>query len=161
MKKIIKLLLFCNLWIFISSANANTANVPGYNQKFGFGVILGEPTGLTAKYFSNPDNAVDMGLAYSFSDYMLVYGDKIWHWSDAFSGKHDDFVKRLSPYMGVGAGIFLGKKSIFDVRVPFGISWMPIKPTLELFLELVPALRLAPSTGADFGGGIGVRIYLQ
>ena len=156
MKILLAVVLIGQFWVF----NSNAATMAGYNQKFGFGVILGEPTGLTGKYFSNPESAVDMGLAYSFSDYLLMYADKLWHFPETFNQKKDDFVNRLSPYMGVGAGVFLGKSSLFDVRVPFGLSWLPIKPTIEIFLELVPALRLAPSTALDFGGGIGVRIFL-
>lgn len=160
MKK--KLIIFiCSLfWIFNVSNLTFAYAQPGYTKQFGFGLVLGEPTGITGKYFSDPENAVDMGVAYSFSDYMLIYSDKLWHWPEVFNGKNSDFVKRLSPYMGVGAGIFVGKSALLDVRIPFGISWLPVKPSLELFLEIVPALRIAPSTAFDFGGGIGVRIYL-
>lgn len=160
MKKILIIYVSAVVWILSISNLVQANSQPGYSKQFGFGLILGEPTGITGKYFSDPENAVDMGIAYSFSDYMLVYADKLWHWPEAFNGKKDDFVRRLSPYMGVGAGIFVGKSALLDVRVPFGLSWLPVKPSLELFLELVPALRIAPSTAFDFGGGIGVRIYL-
>ena len=160
MKKILIIYISAAVWILSISNFVQANSQPGYSKQFGFGLILGEPTGITGKYFSDPENAVDMGIAYSFSDYMLVYADKLWHWPEAFNGKKDDFVRRLSPYMGVGAGIFVGKSALLDVRVPFGLSWLPVKPSLELFLELVPALRIAPSTAFDFGGGIGVRIYL-
>jgi hypothetical protein len=134
----------------------SSEEAPG--RTFGLGVEFGEPTGISGKYWTGSKDAVDMGLAYSLRNYMLVFVDKLWHFPGAF-GSRDEFARRLSPYIGVGAGFLFGNDFRLDARIPLGIEWLPRTARLGVFLELVPALRLAPNMTGDVGGGIGVRYY--
>lgn len=51
------------------------------DRGFGLGVILGEPTGLSGKYWVSSKNAIDGGLAWSFrrSGFFHVHADYLWH----------------------------------------------------------------------------------
>jgi len=139
----------------------------------GLGVIFGNPTALTGKYLVGNGRAYDFGLAFSFSDYILVYGDYLVPFTKGF-GSRDKFVSQLIPYYGVG-GIavtttkdrtnddrILGKKSGsfgLGLRIPLGIEWRPSDPAFGFFLEIVPGISIAPETSAMFQGGVGLRYF--
>ena len=36
----------------------------GYSRKFGLGVVIGDPTGLSAKVWIAPTNSLDFGLGF-------------------------------------------------------------------------------------------------
>ncbi len=130
------------------------------------GVILGEPTGLSIKLWLGDVSALDIALAWSFTDngafYMNV--DYLTHFFDVFSTAPD----RLPLYAGVG-GLFRlrsgGPPPSSDsdssvrlaVRVPLGISFLPAEVPIDLFFEVAPALTVFPETGFGLGGAIGVR----
>ena len=48
---------------------------------FGLGVILGQPTGFTMKYWLTRKTAFDVGAAWSFESngYFQLYGDWLYH----------------------------------------------------------------------------------
>ncbi len=52
------------------------------DRGFGLGVILGEPTGLSGKYWTSSTNAIDGGLAWSFrhAGFFHVHADYLWHY---------------------------------------------------------------------------------
>ena len=54
------------------------------DRGFGAGIILGEPTGLSAKSWLSQQNAIDLGLAYSFRHrgYFHLHADYLWHFPD-------------------------------------------------------------------------------
>ena len=162
------LILFCSLLISPSSAHA-TGGGP-----FGLGVILGEPTGFTGKYWQNNQEAIDFGLTWSFGSYFLVYGDYLWHWKGVINAK-GQFFKDLHLYLGAGAVLFVGgdearrnRRFFTDdgrsavgigARIPLGAEWKPGRPPFGVFLELVPGLGVIPSVYGFFQGGIGIRYY--
>ncbi|OFZ29704.1 MAG: hypothetical protein A2622_10810 [Bdellovibrionales bacterium RIFCSPHIGHO2_01_FULL_40_29] len=169
MKKILLITFFAVTSILTSTAAAKSRAA----SDFGLGIILGAPTGITAKYWLDSQNAIDGGLSFSLSDYVLVYGDYLIHKSRLF-GNQNQFTSELDFYYGLGANIvvttkdrdtndyYLGKKSGsagFSVRVPFGVEWKPAEPSIGIFAELVPGMSIIPSTAVVFQGGLGARYY--
>lgn len=139
----------------------------------GVGVILGEPTGFTGKFWLSSDRAVDAGLAFSLSDFVLLYGDYLFHFPGAF-GRSNAFLHQLTPYVGLGAELFVSENTAntngkyftannssvdFGVRIPLGIEWKIPRSPVGVFVELVPGLGLLPGTFGFFQGGIGARFY--
>jgi len=127
--------------------------------KFGLGIILGEPTGISGKIWMGEKTAWDAALAWSSSNYgndngaMHVHVDYLLHYYsliNAPSGK-------LPFYYGIGAKVTLANDTYVGVRVPLGLDWIFAGPPLDVFLELVPTLNIVP--GMDFGinAGIGIR----
>jgi hypothetical protein len=149
MKKTVSL-IFISIILFQLSMNAQDKN-------FGLGIILGEPTGVSAKLWTSGDNAFDFGAAWSFKGdgHLLLQADYVWHifrLIPVSSGK-------LPFYVGVGGRVVLADDPLIGVRVPLGLDYMFSNAPVDIFVELVPILDLAPETDFDFGGGIGARYW--
>lgn len=137
-------------------------------QNFGAGVIFGEPTGLTGKYWLDRENAVDMGLAYSFGDYFILYSDYLKHFKNPIQ-QDELFFKQLDAYLGVGGVLRFDTRSknsnddrdsaSIGLRIPFGLEWRPLRPPIGVHLELTPGIRLIPSIEGFVQGGLGIRYY--
>ena len=127
------------------------------NKQFGLGIILGEPTGLSAKLWTTSTNAFDFGAAWSFKGdgHLLLQADYVWHMFDLIrvsSGK-------LPFYVGIGGRVILRDDPDVGVRIPFGLDYIFADAPVDIFFELVPILDLAPETDFDLGGGIGARFW--
>ena len=121
------------------------------NKKFGLGLELGEPTGVTGKLFLTPDNALDFGIGDLYRNYYIagsgihLYMDYLWH--PFVLTKAEAFY--LPFYVGVGGRFWntdycdrgnVNCASLFGVRVPIGISFDFNNVPLDIFLQLVPTL---------------------
>jgi hypothetical protein len=127
---------------------------------FGLGVILGEPTGISAKGWVSSRGAVDAGLAWSFRHrgFLHAHADYLWHFHDVVNSRH-----RVLPYLGIG-GRLLGRNNdsaVAGVRIVGGFSWLPVDVPLDVFLEIAPIVDLAPETETSLNGGVGVRFYFR
>jgi hypothetical protein len=162
-----KLFLYAVITFFLLlSAGATIAQ----ERKFGLGVILGEPTGLSAKLWISSKTAFDFGLGWSIggdriSDHIGGYSggsrvhfhmDYLWHWFDAIHSS-----ERFPLFTGVGGRINTGAgyKNSAAVRGVLGIAWLPRRAPIDIFLELVPSLEVVPSTGFGIDAGIGARFF--
>lgn len=125
---------------------------------FGAGIMAGSPTGLTGKYWVSRENAIDVGLAWSFADegFFHIHGDYLWHFPDVIRSN-----ERFVLYAGIGGRLGLGDKSRIGVRIPGGIEWWPRNTPLDVFLEVAPILDLAPKTEFTFNGAVGVRFFFD
>ncbi|MGE0615401.1 MAG: hypothetical protein AB7P04_07155 [Bacteriovoracia bacterium] len=126
------------------------------------GLIIGEPLALSGKFWMG-NNAIGAGLGYSFNSYLLIFGDYLWHFPGLFGSRHE-FLSRLLPYVGVGGyfGFSTDRRSQMTngaaaLRIPFGAEYILPKAPVSFTLELVPGIRLAPSTGVILQGGLAIR----
>jgi hypothetical protein len=129
-------------------------------NELGVGIIVGEPTGLSVKQWISGQHAIDGGLAWSFSheDRIQIHGDYLYHRVHSFST--EDLEGRIPFYFGFGGRAILGEDAVLGARFPFGIGKTLASAPLELFVEIVPVLNLAPDTEFDLNGALGVRYYL-
>lgn len=117
--------------------------------------MIGEPTGLSLKYWNGSNNAYDIGLAWSLqgNDAISIHGDYLFHsWLKVNEGK-------LAIHYGVGARAILANDSAIGLRIPVGINYLLETAPLGFFLEIAPIIDIIPSTDANGSGGIGVRYY--
>lgn len=131
-------------------------------DELGVGIILGEPTGLSAKKWLSTEHAVDAALAWSFSHdaRVQVHGDYLYHRVHFFNA--DEYEGRLPFYFGLGGRAIFGEDdTTIGARFPFGIGKTLDNAPIELFLEIVPILDLVPDTVFDLDGAVGVRYYLN
>jgi len=131
--------------------------VTAQDHGFGMGIILGEPTGLSAKLWTSGDNAFDFAAAWSFKGdgNLLLQADYVWHFFELMpvpSGK-------LPLYIGLGARVVLADDPRFGIRIPIGIDYLFADAPIDVFLELVPILDLSPATDFGVGGGLGIRYW--
>ncbi len=141
--------------------------VTAQDRGFGMGIVLGEPTGLSAKLWTSSDNAFDFAAAWSFKKYhhndnlndgsLLLQADYVWHFFNLMpvsSGK-------LPLYIGIGGRVVLADDPRFGVRIPIGIDYLFADAPIDVFLELVPILDLSPETDFGVSGGLGIRYWFN
>ncbi|MBT8378654.1 MAG: DUF3996 domain-containing protein [Ignavibacteria bacterium] len=129
------------------------------NKKVGVGIIVGEPTGVSLKYWTSSTTAFDAALAWSFVDEgaFHIHVDYIFHnfnlirISDA----------KVPFYYGIGGRIKTANKSRIGVRVPLGLAYIFNSAPLDIFLEVVPILDLAPKTDFKINAAIGARYFFN
>lgn len=135
-------------------------NILAQQKGFGLGIIAGEPTGLSAKYFTNSINAFDFGLGYSFtsSDNLLhLYIDYIFH-NRSLIQSDENFIV----YYGPGVRLKIRKEnSRLGARGVIGINWLPKDAPFDVFFELAPVFDLIPETRFDLSGGVGARYFFN
>ncbi len=120
----------------------------------GVGVMVGDPTGITAKYRFDATNAMDLGIGL---DDFSIHADYLWHDWNLFPQSPQT---RLAAYYGFGAGLEDRKHdSILMARALGGVSLFFTSQPFELFAELVPVLKLTGDSGLDLDAAIGVRYY--
>jgi hypothetical protein len=126
----------------------------------GIGIIFGEPTGVSFKFWTGRTVAIDAAAAWSFVDgsSFQLHGDLLFHSFDLFQVEKG----RMALYYGFG-GRFKTKdandKARLSFRVPLGISYEFERAPIEMFVEIAPMLDLVPKTEGAIGGGIGFRYY--
>ena len=125
-------------------------------QNFGLGIILGEPTGLSAKVKLTDKTALDFALAYSFVNYgaMHIHGDWIYNFAD--------LSPEVNAYVGIGGRIKFSSgdnNTAFAARVPVGLDWEPKSTPIDVFGELVPMMDLTPSTNFRINAAVGIRYW--
>ncbi len=131
--------------------------VQAQERRFGAGIILGEPTGLSAKLWVGERAAVDAAVAWSFQGdgAFYLHASYLYH----FFNLQPNLPEALSAYIGAGGKIVFRKDTELGLRVPVGLSYMFKEAPVEAFLEVAPGILLVPGTDADIGGGIGIRYY--
>ncbi|MFW6368921.1 MAG: hypothetical protein ACOCZ9_04205 [Spirochaetota bacterium] len=149
------------LTVGVTAAYSQETRDPSDIERFGIGVIVGEPTGISAKGWFADTAALDAAAAWNFSrGWFHFHGDYLQHFYDVFDVGRD----RLPLYMGVGGYLNFGDGTETDgndvnagVRVPVGVSLLSSELPIELFAEIVPSLKLVDETDFDLFGGVGIR----
>jgi hypothetical protein len=151
MKKYLSYLIF----IVIVSASF----IHSQNKGFGLGIIIGEPTGVSFKYWTGSNSAFDGAVAWSFIDggALHIHADYILHSFNLIPVPSGT----LPLYYGIGARIKLLDKASFGVRVPVGLAYLFSGTPIDIFLEVVPILNLAPKTDFKINAAIGGRYFFN
>jgi len=137
------------------------AQSQGDNKYAGVGFIVGEPTGLSAKFFLNNEHALQFALAWSLSgqNEMHLQGDYVWHRYNLIDLKNGD---ELPLYFGVGGRFIFSEgdeDDIFGIRFPVGLDYLFTNYPFDIFAEIVPILDLTPDSDFDLEGAIGARFW--
>ncbi|MDP1676455.1 MAG: DUF3996 domain-containing protein [Bacteroidota bacterium] len=138
-------------------------------RRFGLGVIIGEPAGISAKLWTSNHNAFDFGLGWSVggdrmgryyyyngTNRVHVHMDYLWHSFDAIRSS-----EQFSLFYGIGGRINSGAgyEASVAVRGVLGIAWLPRETPIDIFLELVPMFQLTSSSGFGLDAGVGARYF--
>ena len=128
------------------------------NSDFGIGLILGNPTGFSVKYWTGEKTSIAASIGYHIGhiDHLRLNADFLIHnWS--FDSEQD----LIRIYFGPGVGLgFISELSI-SVRAPVGVAYFFHTIPIEAFAEMVPTLQIIGPEDIDFrmGGYIGARWY--
>ncbi|MEX1213353.1 MAG: hypothetical protein WEA36_10955 [Balneolaceae bacterium] len=150
MKKTI--LTLGTLVVWMLTASALQAQNRASNSELG--IIVGEPTGISAKFWTGNNTAFDLGLAWSFSGQgsMHIHSSYLIH-------KTIENNPDLALYYGIGARLLMESDPKVGARVPLGLQYLIPDSRLSLFFELAPMLNLIPETDFDVNGGLGLRYF--
>jgi len=147
-----KFVLSLSLLLFISTINAQ-------NKGAGLGLIIGEPTGFSFKYWMSSTTAVDAALAWSFVDdgAFHIHADYILHSFDLIRIPEG----KMPFYYGIGGRLKTSDDARLGVRVPLGLAYLFQKAPVDIFLEVVPILDLTPKTDFKINAAIGARYFFN
>ncbi|MDZ4084630.1 MAG: hypothetical protein U1E10_16935 [Bdellovibrionales bacterium] len=156
-------LIFISVFMFSGENAKAEAGGP-----FGLGIVIGDPTGLSANYMLSAERSVDAAVAWSFGRYpgFEIHADYLWHRPNLFRIEQVSF----DWHYGIGGRLIstderdasnrpVNDRTYFGPRIPIGISTDFNKSTFELFSELALVMNLIPATNFDFDFGVGVRVY--
>lgn len=146
-------LLAPGLWLCAGPVAAQPAG------NTGIGALLGNPSGLSFKFYPGSGRAYDLLLAWD-SDYFLAQGHVLL--TEAPLGDAGE------AYYFIGPGLFAGFRDRNNDRDEnedvdlglsgnFGIGYFIDR--FELFAQITPRLALVPGTDGAVGGGVGLRFY--
>jgi hypothetical protein len=134
---------------------------------FGIGLIVGDPTGFTAKLMFAGFNGIQIHLGWGLAGrgrFVLIV-DYLFHFVDLIPPARG--AGRFAPYIGIGGhlGLRSGNEKnnnddvFLGVRVPFGLAFILSSVPVEIFAEVALGLGLIPGTELLIDGGIGARYY--
>ncbi len=132
----------------------------------GLGVLLGEPTGVAAKYFLTDDTALSGALGFApIANGLAAHVDYLWH--PIVLDSRTTVVMPL--YVGIGGRILRRRRTNgvaehfrFGGRGVVGVVFDFVEKPIDVFLEtaVVAELRTEGTAfGLDLNFGVGVRYY--
>lgn len=149
-----KILLFALFTLML------TTKIISQEKGFGIGIMIGEPTGISAKYWLDNSTALDFGLAYSLfhsNSSISFHSDYVIHNYEIIKSNY-----KIPIYYGVGGRIrSYSNKTYLGARGVAGILYIDKKYPFDAFFELAPVFNLLPETSLHFDLGIGARYYLR
>ncbi|MHB1687012.1 MAG: hypothetical protein ACYCVH_06545 [Ignavibacteriaceae bacterium] len=145
-------------------AGHSFAQSPG-RKNLGFGIVLGEPTGATLKYWTSYNNAFVFDIGSSYFGSPRFDADYLWHFN-AFNSDIANLYAGPGFALGFGAGNGFWDRTYrttsgaaLGVRGVFGVDVLPRRTPLEIFGEIGVLVGLTPDFGSAIDGAIGIRFY--
>ncbi len=135
------------------------------NGDLGIGVMTGDATSITGKYWTEKDRGWEVAGGGSEEKEGWVQASYIKHYIGGL-GDRTRFVGESTPYAGIGLGMGFNR-TIDDVkhqndyyaRMPLGLSWMPTRTPVDLFAEAAPTYIVSPEAVLFLSGNVGGRYY--
>ncbi len=144
-----------SLVLLLIVATAVVAKGKGGN--FGVGVIVGNPTSLSGKYWLDNSKAIDGALGWNLGHGGMIHGhaDYLIHVEDLIPVKSGS----LPLFYGPGVFLGIGNDPYIGIRFPVGLAYYFANHPIGVFIELAPSFTLVKATGFGVGGGVGGRYY--
>jgi len=136
----------------------NATAVCAAEYDYGLGIIVGEPTGLSAKKWLAGKTAIDAAVAWALSNdtALHLHADFLVHRFDLAAVESGS----LALYYGIGARLLLvDDEKLLGARTPFGLDYLLGETRIEVFFEIVPVLNLLPDSELDLNAGFGGRYF--
>ncbi len=142
-----KFLLGMSAVLFLVSATS-----PAPSGRFGVGLILWDPSGLSAKTWLRGSAAIAGGIGWSAeeSHYLHVHADFLFLNTRLASDRNLD----LDFYLGAGGKLIFRDTDNAWFRVPLGIDFLVKRSPLNFFFEIVPSFNFSE---LKLFGAVGFR----
>lgn len=163
MKTTIKKFLFPHLLslslvlLVFAITTIQTAEAQNRPSNTELGVILGEPTGISFKFWQSGSTAIDGAVAWSMgrNESVHVHADYLFH--NDLDVDHGVLLFYYGP--GVRT-VFSDNNPRVGARFPLGLQYIVDSTRLSIFFEVAPTFDLIPSTSFGVNGGLGFRFFL-
>jgi len=144
---------FFIITILISSLNLTA------HKGMGLGIALGDPTGITAKYWTSRNTALCGAMGWSFRDegYLHINGDFIYHNSELITVEEGE----LPLYFGIGGRLAFKNANEIGIRFPIGLVYLFPDAPFDAFFELSPYLNLYPESDFFISASLGGRFFFE
>lgn len=131
------------------------------SKELGLGLIVGEPTGVSGKYWIDENKAVDFALGFTMlSDRsrLSIHADYIYHLKGFIPSNED-----IPFYYGFGVRLrtHTSEPGSFGVRGVSGLIINLREVPVEFFIEAAPVFQLLPETKLKLDAAIGGRYYFR
>ncbi len=119
------------------------------------GLMFGEPTGVSYKYFITDANAIDAAAAASFipdavfqlnADFLRHY----YHFANVGEG-------RLPLVYGAGLAVQFRRDTRLGIRIPVGLTYIMQNLPIALFIDVAPRFDIVPDTEVSINAAVGIR----
>lgn len=144
-------LLLLVLLVFGQTASGQSARSQG---QFGVGLQIGNPTGLTTKYYARKQVALVLLGSWNLDKFLLFSSHIV----------YEHTIPDSPLLFFIGPGFFLGNrddKSDRDIEIGassmFGLNFFV--EHFEVFLQATPDLQVWPQRRAFVGGTVGIRYF--
>jgi len=140
--------------LFLLAAGA-VASAAGPGRR-GIGLILFEPSGLSAKAWLGRSAALAGGIGWSAEEnhYLHLHADFLFYSHRLASDRNLD----LDFYLGAGGKVIFRDDDNAWFRVPLGLDFLLRKSPLNFFFELVPSFNFSE---IKLFGAIGFRYIFE
>ena len=132
---------------------------------FGLGLILGDPSGISAKISTGPVNSVNLVLGYDLNPHyygccrdngqFYMGGDYVWYNYELIHVTKG----RLPLYYGPGVNATFASNSAVGIRGVVGLEYQFAGAPFDLFIEIGPGIRVIPNTEGNMEAGFGSRFF--
>ncbi len=138
-----------------------SSNLPTHPGGFGFGLMLGKPSGICIEYWTKREYSLLFTLTYYIDKKVGIRGDYLYHFYNVVEAPE------LSFFVGGGFAMEMWEdpnvalqpvtQVSFGVRIPGGAEYT-IAP-FHFCLYLAPRMDLYPATVPDLEGGLQFTFY--
>lgn len=137
--------------------------------RFGFGGIVGDPTGFWWNYRFAEGNSLNGALGFSPIRRTRLHVDYLWR-SRPFRERNLSLTYGVGVAMGFGRDEYIvvarGNRvttRYYDtnvgIRGPVGLNYLIPNSPVELGIEIAPILFVSAASDVGIDGGFGIRVY--
>ena len=125
---------------------------------FGLGFIIGDPTGISMKFWTKETNALEIAAGWEKKETEL-HADYLWHNFDLLPVKNG----RLPVFYGLGIEVKLkeDEDNEIGIRTIAGLEYLFDAVPLDFFLEVAPVLQLTPESKVKGEAALGFRFFFK
>ncbi len=125
---------------------------------FGLGFIIGNPTGISMKFWTKETDAVEVAVGWKKKETEL-HADYLWHNFDLFSVKNGRFPVFYG--LGIEAKLKEGQDNEIGIRAIVGLEYLFDAVPLDFFLQMAPVLQLTPESKVKGEAALGFRFFFK
>lgn len=145
----------------VLSATLSPVQAQRTSGSVGLGGQVGEPSGLSLKFYNEAAPSYDFLAAWSLvDDNFFLNAHALWNYDVQAENVNED----LEWFVGPGGFLSIVDDRPGDDEVEIGISGtvglnFVVDRRFEFFAQVTPRIAVVPETEGDVGGGLGFRYY--